>query len=312
MLHDLLEDHLDKLGESMTADNLPVEEYVRRFQWDIRKYSVKNSTRDLVDDIVAKVTEVENELKAKQLHYTTVKNALNGIERGNQGTLLARNLVNVVNAEDVIVGSEHLQSVIVCVPTSASREWQESYEKLTDMVVPKSGRKIIEEQDYELWSVTLFRRVAEDFKNAAREKKFIVRDFEFDPHAKQNAAKTRKTMEMELKKQWSGLVRWGKTYFSECFTSWMHIKAIRLFVESVLRYGLPANFQGMLLSPHKKKDKQLRTSLEDLYQHLENRSGQDSKGANNEDDAPAGLGVGDYYPYVYIGFSLGFIEKAKN
>ena len=33
----------------------------------------------------------------------------------------------------------------------------------------------------------------------------------------------------------------------------MHLKAIRIFVESVLRYGLPANFMTMLLRPGKGK-----------------------------------------------------------
>eukprot|EP01134_Creolimax_fragrantissima_P006081 CFRG6081T1 len=310
MLHDLLEDHLDKLGESMTADGLHCEEYVRKFQWDIRKYSVKNSTKDLVQDIVKKVTDVESELKAKQLHYSTVKNSLNAVERGNAGSLLSRNLVGIVGASDVISGSEHLQSLIVCVPKSSSSEWVACYEKLTDMVVPQSGRKITGDNDYELWSVTCFRRVAEDFKNAARERKFIVRDFEFDPNAQAREEKAQKAMEMDLKKQWSGLVRWGKTYFSECFTAWMHIKAVRLFVESVLRYGLPANFQGILIKPSKKRDKQVRTSLEEMYQHLENRSGQNNNAKNIDDEAPAGLGVSDYYPYVYIGFSLSFLEKA--
>lgn len=31
------------------------------------------------------------------------------------------------------------------------------------------------------------------------------------------------------------LVRWLKVNFSECFICWTHVKAIRVFVESVLR-----------------------------------------------------------------------------
>ncbi len=43
------------------------------------------------------------------------------------------------------------------------------------------------------------------------------------------------------------LIRWCKVNFGEVFQSWIHLKAIRAFVESVLRYGLPTNFQAMLL-----------------------------------------------------------------
>jgi len=31
------------------------------------------------------------------------------------------------------------------------------------------------------------------------------------------------------------LVRWLKVNFSECFCAWIHVKALRVFVESVLR-----------------------------------------------------------------------------
>lgn len=33
------------------------------------------------------------------------------------------------------------------------------------------------------------------------------------------------------------LVRWLKVNFSECFCAWIHVKALRVFVESVLRFG---------------------------------------------------------------------------
>lgn len=32
------------------------------------------------------------------------------------------------------------------------------------------------------------------------------------------------------------LVRWLKVNFSEAFIAWIHVKALRVFVESVLRY----------------------------------------------------------------------------
>lgn len=96
------------------------------------------------------------------------------------------------------------------------------------------------------------------------------------------------------------LVRWLKVNFSEAFIAWIHIKALRVFVESVLRcslqitqlfpvnihklthlqlferrllfsfrYGLPVNFQAMLLQPNKKTMKRLREVLNDLYKHLD-------------------------------------------
>jgi len=43
------------------------------------------------------------------------------------------------------------------------------------------------------------------------------------------------------------------------------IKSLLLF-----RYGLPVNFQAMLLAPQKKSQKRLREVLNHLYAHLDN------------------------------------------
>ncbi len=46
-----------------------------------------------------------------------------------------------------------------------------------------------------------------------------------------------------------------------------------MFVESVLRFGLPVNFQGMMLLPQKKTSKKLRDTLNQLYTHLDSALG---------------------------------------
>lgn len=45
----------------------------------------------------------------------------------------------------------------------------------------------------------------------------------------------------------TALVRLCKANFGEVFAAWMHVKALRVFVESVLRYGLPPDFQPMVV-----------------------------------------------------------------
>ena len=82
--------------------------------------------------------------------------------------------------------------------------------------------------------------------------------------------------------------------FSETFRAWMHIKAIRLFVEAVLRYGLPVNLQCFLLKVTTGKEKVLRQSLAELYANL---PGASMIGDGNDE---AEKGVGEFYPYVYL------------
>ena len=52
----------------------------------------------------------------------------------------------------------------------------------------------------------------------------------------------------------------------------MHLKALRVFVESVLRYGLPVNFQAAIIRPQKRSNRKLRETLNQLYEKLDTSS----------------------------------------
>ncbi|MGH0171988.1 UNVERIFIED_CONTAM: hypothetical protein FKN15_062528 [Acipenser sinensis] len=99
---------------------------------------------------------------------------------------------------------------------------------------------------------------------------FTVRDFQYNEEEMKADKEEMTRLSTDKKKQFGPLVRWLKVNFSEGFIAWIHIKALRVFVESVLRYGLPVNFQAMLLQPNKKAtQKKLREVLYDLYKHLD-------------------------------------------
>lgn len=95
---------------------------------------------------------------------------------------------------------------------------------------------LFEDHDSGLFSVTLFRKAIDDFRHKARENKYTVRDFQYNEQ-EMNADKEEMTrLSTDKKKQFGPLVRWLKVNFSEAFIAWIHIKALRVFVESVLRY----------------------------------------------------------------------------
>jgi V-type H+-transporting ATPase subunit C len=51
----------------------------------------------------------------------------------------------------------------------------------------------------------------------------------------------------------------------QAFSAWIHICAIRLFTESILRYGLPPKFLGCLLKPNPKQTTKLRKLLGSMF-----------------------------------------------
>jgi len=122
------------------------------------------------------------------------------------------------------------------------------YERLTNMVVPRTSTLLASDDEFSLFSVVVFRRVHDDFIQKCREQKFIVRDFVYSEQeiAKQeNDLQETNVTEKEL---WTELLRLARTNFSESFQILVHLKVIRLFVESVLRYGLPAEYIGIVVN----------------------------------------------------------------
>ncbi|XP_018059147.1 PREDICTED: V-type proton ATPase subunit C isoform X1 [Trachymyrmex cornetzi] len=309
-LGEVLEDQRDKLHENLMANNSDLPSYITRFQWDMAKYPIKQSLRNIADIISKQVGQIDADLKTKSTIYNNLKGSLQNLEKKQTGSLLTRNLADLVKKEHFILDSEYLTTLLVIVPKSNFQEWYGCYEKLTDMIVPRSTQLITQDSEYGLFTVTLFKKVMDEFKLHAREKKFIVRDFIYNEEELAAGKNEITKLVTDKKKQFGPLVRWLKVNFSECFCAWIHVKALRVFVESVLRYGLPVNFQAILLHPHKKCARRLRDALNQLYAHLD--SSATASTAHNQDnvDIPGlGFGQSDYFPYVYYKINVDMVDS---
>lgn len=312
-LGEVLEDTRDKLMENLKIGDATPSTYLHKFTWEGAKYPIKQSLRFLSDMIGKQVSQIEADLKNKASAYNNLKGNLQSLERKATGSLLTRNLVDLVKKEDFVLDSEYLVTLLVIIPRNISTDWFNKYEKLTDMVVPRSSRVLFDgDPDSLLVNVTLFQRVADEFKHHCRENKFVVRDFTYDVKQIEDGKTEVTKLEADKKKQYGPLVKWLKINFGECFTAWMHVKALRVFVESVLRYGLPVNFQAVILQPNKRSQKRLREVLNQLYAHLDNAHVSAADTAAAGMDIPGlNLGSADYYPYVYYRISLDLLESQR-
>lgn len=312
-LGEVLEDQRDKLHENLLANNTDLSVYITRFQWDMAKYPIKQSLRNIADIISKQIGQIDADLKTKANAYNNLKGSLQNLEKKQTGSLLTRNLADLVKKEHFILDSEYLTTLLVIVPKIMSNDWMTNFEKITDMIVPRSSTLITQDNDYCLYNVTLFKKVVEEFKLHAREKKFIVRDFVYNEEELAAGKNERTKLITDKKKQFGPLVRWLKVNFSEAFCALIHVKALRVFVESVLRYGLPVNFQAILIEPNKKSMKRLRDSLNQLYGHLDGASaGGQVSGVDNVDIPGLGFGQSEYFPYVFYKLNIDMIEPAKN
>lgn len=275
-------------NESLTVSGTAIDFYITHFSWDEARYPVRSPLKELTDKIHADVGKLDEELKVKAADYSNISHTIAAEERKTAGNLLVKSLADIVDPSN-IHDTEYLTTLLVVVPKYLYKDWHANYETLTNYVLPRSSKLITEDTEYGLFTVTLFKRVVEDFKNIAREKRFTVRDFKLEEEGK-SGKEERSKLITEKDRQKRHLIRWCKTNFAEAFIAWIHLKAIRVFVESVLRYGLPVNFQAILMQPHKREDKKLRDVLGEMFKHLASVHVVTAK----EEDAEK------FYPYVYI------------
>ncbi|XP_012869128.1 PREDICTED: V-type proton ATPase subunit C 2 [Dipodomys ordii] len=305
---EVMEDSKGKVQENLLANGVDLTSFVTHFEWDMAKYPAKQPLANVVDTLTKQLAQIETDLKSRTATYSALKMNLENLEKKSTGNLFTRTLSDIVSREDFVLDSEYLITLLVIVPKTSYARWQKTYESLSDMVVPRSTKLIAEDNDGGLFTVTLFRKVIDDFKVKAKENKFTVREFYYDEKEIKREREEMTRLLSDKKQQYGPLLRWLKVNFSEAFIAWIHIKALRVFVESVLRYGLPVNFQAVLLQPHKKSaTKRLREVLNSVFRHLDEVAAASILDASVEIPGLQ-LSNQDYFPYVYFHIDLSLLD----
>ncbi|XP_070368717.1 V-type proton ATPase subunit C 2 isoform X17 [Equus asinus] len=304
---EVMEDAKGMAQENLLANGVDLTSFVTHFEWDMAKYPAKQPLVSVVDTVAKQLAQIETDLKSRMVSYNTLKTNLENLERKSMGNLFTRTLSDIVSKEDFVLDSEYLITLLVIVPKQSYTQWQKTYESLSDMVVPRSTKLIAEDNEGGLFTVTLFRKVIDDFKTKAKENKFTVREYYYDEKEIKREREEMSRLLSDKKQQYGPLLRWLKVNFSEAFIAWIHIKALRVFVESVLRYGLPVNFQAVLLQPKKSSTKRLREVLNSVFRHLDQVAAASILDASVEIPGLQ-LNSQDYFPYVYFHIDLSLLD----
>jgi len=138
--------------------------------------------------------------------------------------------------------SEYLETHLIAVPNSQTREYLKSYETLAPFVVPRSSQELAKDDEFTLFAVTMFKKHSAEFIHKVREKRWTPRDFKYVDGGGEQEKREVEDLRKEERKVWGEALRLGRTGYSEGAMIWIHVLALRVFVETVLRYGLPLEF----------------------------------------------------------------------
>lgn len=310
-----------------------LEDYLNKWSWDVERFDGEDPLPDLARRLQTIADKIDVDIRGFLSSYTEKKQTLAALARRQTGTLM------VVALEDLItpalleekgtsfLDTEFFSTQVIVIQKTAEEAFLKSYEFLDEAsvpygpagdrdsilgspVVPRSACRLLEDKEgYVLYTVVVLKKYVESFRNDCRSKKFPVRDFTYVPeHAGSGLSKIEK-LEADLQETLSHLQDQCVRKFADVFSVWLHLKAIRVFVESVLRYGLPVNFVAALIKPGRGADKKLHELLHTAYAHLAGDSFGDGgdEGSGKRNPGAAALGMGsdaDFHPYVFLPLSL--------
>lgn len=132
-----------------------------------------------------------------------------------------------------------------------------------------------------------------------------MRDFEYSEEAYKKLRAQREQLEDAVRRQHELVRGLYQAAWSDAMVAWMHIKAMRVFVESVLRFGIPPCFASFILTPKPGSTTATRKALADVL----GKGGQSGpcggdKMADGQDDE-------EYYPYVSLSFTPFNVQRGN-
>lgn len=316
-LKSLLEGDEEKIAQQKTVNDKPADQYLRTFTWNKVKYRSDKSLAELIDSLQKELVGIDNDVKAKVSQYNQVKTNLTALQRKQTGNLATKSLTPIVDPKLLIQDSEYLETHLVVVPVNSKRDFLRSYETISPMVVPRSAIEVTNDDEFVLFAVTTFKKHSADFQHKCREARWTPRDYKYVQGGKEEEQKEVEKVNRDERKIWGEALRLSRTGWSESVMIWIHVLTLRVFVETVLRYGLPLDYVAGLIKTNPKAAKKAKTSLDSTYSYLGgNAFGRDKKGRITKDDAAltsdmatAGVGSqggegGEYSAFVYYDFEI--------
>jgi len=285
---------------------LAFDKYMREWKWDDAKYPKMRGLTNNLTLLLSVTNKLDEEARNKSAQYNELNSAKNAMVKKEAGSLMSRDLVDVLTPEIVkegdFVQTQHITTIILILPFINVEPFLKVYERYAENVVPMSAKQftaVREEDGTQIWRVLLFRSSVEAFVKKVREQRDgTTRIFDYSPQAYDRVKLQREEVRKECEKQEKMMKGFCKASLSDVMIAWVHIKAIRIFVESVLRFGVPPSFASFIIQPKHNQTAGMRKALADTL----------GKGTADTMAGGEGEGEEDYYPYV----SLNFVPFSAN
>ncbi|KAF4974499.1 hypothetical protein FZEAL_8595 [Fusarium zealandicum] len=309
-LKNVLNGDEERIAQYKMVNDKPTDQYISTFSWNKIRYRADKSLGELMSTLQKELVTVDNDVKTKFSQYNSVKTNLATLQRRQTGNLSTKSLTPIVDPSLLIQDSEYMETHLIVVPGNAKKDFLKSYETLAPWVIPRSAVEVAKDDEFVLFAVATFKKHSAEFLTKCREQKWTPRQYKHVQGGREEEQRELDKVTNEERKVCGEALRMARTGWSESVMIWVHVLTLRVFVEAVLRYGLPLDYVTALVKTTSKLAPKVKTALDSNYSYLGgNAFGRDKRGKITKDDAAlssemaaAGFQTGEgheYTAYVY-------------
>ena len=277
---------------------------ITEFQWDEGKYPNRSKTiADIMHKINEKYTETRKTIKSKTDDYNNSVNELK-LKKKSQYEALSlmkqdyRDLVSKSKME--MKTTDYLCTMLCFVPTGNEKTFEAKYMSLADgYVVPYSALRIDrgEDEKMQLYRVIVMKHKKDDFRNQCQgQLRITCKEYnEEELLSKPVEEKEIEKLNNESVQKKHDLERHAESGYSEVFYALLHLKYLRLYVESCLKYTSGDYYSVMVYVPRDKEQKLVSIMIK-TFNDTKEQGWYSTKEELKETE--------DFYPFILIKISV--------
>lgn len=266
-----------KQGE--TVDKM--DDYLIKFAWDDGKYPRNQDTNQMLKNLTGKVKKGDENLRGKTQGYNEAKTAKLNQEKSKTASMATRDLNDILAANKEVKGSDFITFVdtaddqgdyprassyftnfVAFVENGKQKDFENNYERWSDNIVPGSARKLkMTSNDLKDYTVFIFHgfhtSTSEIISKARNNNNVTVKEYSGynektieEKRGGSNVVSNFATAENSLKECCDNV-------FKDIYGTFIHIKALKVVIDSMMRQGNAENFVCYLIKVYKGKDKRV-------------------------------------------------------
>ncbi|KMV66414.1 vacuolar H+-ATPase V1 sector subunit C [Encephalitozoon cuniculi EcunIII-L] len=217
-------------------------------EWD-RQSFVTNSIEKAILLLDGEYRRISKAYEEKAEEFDGAKRECEKLQRLTRGSLCDIDLGIIVERPEEY---EFLRVLYVVVQKARVPEFNRAVDESPHISLD-AVEKVNSDEEYELFKVYVLHHGEEDVRNMIHAEGFMVKDLDKNMVSSEEMIARRRRAEEKFSAMEKILMTFMHVHLTEVFRILIHIKLLRLFVESVYRYGLPTKYMFFVTRGEKSK-----------------------------------------------------------